>query len=127
MHHGSISIRSKLGEGSCFSIRLQKGKEHFDETVEFILSDYVVSDTSPAYTGNQFSSLTGNEEENLNSEKETILIVEDNQELRFFIRTIFAQYFNVIEAENGNIGLEKSKLYMPDIIISDVMMPERMV
>ena len=125
MHHGSISIRSKLGEGSCFSIRLQKGKEHFDETVEFILSDYVVSDTSPAYTGNQFSSLTGNEEENLNSEKETILIVEDNQELRFFIRTIFAQYFNVIEAENGNIGLEKSKLYMPDIIISDVMMPEK--
>ena len=76
MHHGSISIRSKLGEGSCFSIRLQKGKEHFDETVEFILSDYVVSDTSPAYTGNQFSSLTGNEEENLNSEKETILIVD---------------------------------------------------
>lgn len=125
MHHGSISIRSKLGEGSCFSIRLQKGKEHFDETVEFILSDYVVSDTSPAYTGNQFSSLTGNEEENLNSEKETILIVEDNQELRFFIRTIFAQYFNVIEAENGNTGLEKSKLYMPDIIISDVMMPEK--
>ena len=125
MHHGSISIRSKLGEGSCFSIRLQKGKEHFDETVEFILSDYVVSDTSPAYTGNQFSSLTGNEEENLNSEKETILIVEDNQELRFFIRTIFAQYFNVIEAENGNIGLEKSKSYMPDIIISDVMMPEK--
>ena len=85
----------------------------------------MVSDTSPAYTGNQFSSLTGNEEENLNSEKETILIVEDNQELRFFIRTIFAQYFNVIEAENGNIGLEKSKLYMPDIIISDVMMPEK--
>lgn len=125
MHHGSISIRSKLGEGSCFSIRLQKGKEHFDETVEFILSDYVVSDTSPVCTGNQFSSLTGNEEENLNSEKETILIVEDNQELRFFIRTIFAQYFNVIEAENGNTGLEKSKLYMPDIIISDVMMPEK--
>ena len=31
----------------------QKGKEHFDETVEFILSDYVVSDTSPAYTGNR--------------------------------------------------------------------------
>ena len=125
MHHGSISIRSTPGEGSCFSVRLQKGKEHFDETAEFILSDYVVSDTSPAYAGNQFSSLTGNEEENLNNEKETILIVEDNQELRFFIRTIFAQYFNVIEAENGNIGLEKSKLYMPDIIISDVMMPEK--
>ena len=65
----------------------------------------------------QISSLVESEKENLDSEKETILIVEDNQELRFFIKTIFIQFFNVIEAENGNIGLEKSKKYMPDIII----------
>lgn len=125
MHHGTISIRSKLGEGSCFTVRLPKGKEHFDQTVEFILSDYVIDDTATEHVGSQLSSFTGNEEENLNRERETILIVEDNRELRFFIRTIFAQYFNVIEAENGNSGLDKSKKYMPDIIISDVMMPEK--
>lgn len=50
--------------------------------------------------------------------------MEDNQELRFFLKTIFVQYFNVIEAENGKVGLEKSKTYQPDIIVSDVMMPE---
>ena len=102
-----------------------KGKEHFDETVEFILTDYIVTDTPSEYMNTQISSLLESEKENLDSEKETILIVEDNQELRFFIKTIFIQFFNVIEAENGNIGLEKSKKYMPDIIISDVMMPQK--
>ena len=71
------------------------------------------------------TSLAESEGEKLNNEKETILIVEDNQELRFFIKTIFIQHFNVIEAENGIIGLEKSKKYLPDIIICDVMMPEK--
>lgn len=125
MHHGKIDIYSKLGEGSRFTINLLKGKEHFDETVEFILTDYIVTDTPSEYMNTQISSLLESEKENLDSEKETILIVEDNQELRFFIKTIFIQFFNVIEAENGNIGLEKSKKYMPDIIISDVMMPQK--
>lgn len=125
MHHGKIDIHSKPGEGSCFSVKLQKGKEHFDETVEFILSDYVVADINSEYLTMQLSTLVKSEKEDLDNEKNTILIVEDNQELRFFIKTIFIQHFNVIEAENGNIGFEKSKKYIPDIIVSDVMMPEK--
>lgn len=125
MHHGKIDIQSKPGEGSRFTVRLLKGKEHFDESAEFILTDYVVSDTHPRYMDNPLSTLARSEEESLNAEKESILIVEDNPELRFFIKTIFNPYFNVIEAENGTVGLEKSKTYVPDIIISDVMMPEK--
>jgi len=125
MHHGTISISSKLGEGSCFTVKLPKGKEHFDETVEFILSDYVITDTAPAPAGSHLTALAGSEEESLDNAKETILIVEDNRELRFFIRSIFAPHFNVIEAGNGNEGLEKGKKFVPDIIISDVMMPEK--
>lgn len=125
MHHGKIDIYSKPGEGSRFTINLPEGKEHFDEAVEFILSDHIVTDIPSGYMNTQISSLVESEKESLDSEKETILIVEDNQELRFFIKTIFIQFFNIIEAENGNIGLEKSKKYIPDIIISDVMMPEK--
>lgn len=124
LHHGSINIHSKSGEGSRFIIKLQKGKEHFDETTEFILSDDVVTDICQIFPNVQLTSLSENEKEEINKEKESILIVEDNQELRFFLKTIFAQYFNVIEAENGKIGLEKSKEYQPDVIVSDVMMPE---
>lgn len=124
MHRGSISLHSRTGEGSHFIVRLPKGKEHFDETTEFILSDHVVTDVGPALPATQLASLTENGNEEMDKEKESILIVEDNNELRFFLKTIFAQYFNVIEAENGKAGLEKSKEYQPDIIVSDVMMPE---
>lgn len=124
MHHGTISLQSKSGEGSRFTIQLQKGKEHFDETTEFILSDPIVTDISQVFQTSQLAALTESGQEAADKEKETILIVEDNRELRFFLRTIFAQYFNVIEAENGRIGLEKSKTYQPDILVSDVMMPE---
>lgn len=124
MHHGNISLHSRPGEGSRFTIKLPKGKEHFDETTEFILSDDVITDISQVCQPSQLISLTENEKEDIDKEKESLLIVEDNQELRFFLKTIFNQYFNVIEAENGKTGLEKSKSHQPDIIVSDVMMPE---
>ena len=58
------------------------------------------------------TSLAESEGEKLNNEKETIPNCREIiQELRFFIKTIFIQHFNVIEAENGIIGLEKSKKY----------------
>ncbi len=85
MHRGKIDIFSRPGEGSRFTVELPKGKEHFDETVEFILSDHVVTDTHSGYTNAQISSLVENEAENPDSEKETILIVEDNREMRFFM------------------------------------------
>lgn len=124
MHHGAINFQSRSGEGSRFTIKLQKGKEHFDESTEFILSDQMMTEINEARQTPQLTTFIGNEEEYTDKEKETILIVEDNQELRFFLKTIFIQHFNIIEAENGKTGLEKSKDYQPDIIVSDVMMPE---
>lgn len=125
MHHGNIDICSKSGEGSRFTIHLLKGKEHYDATTEFILSDQIITNINESYTSVPLSTVR-NEIINTQSQKnETLLIVEDNHELRFFLRTIFSPYFNIIEAENGVIGSEKSKQFVPDIIISDVMMPEK--
>lgn len=53
------------------------------------------------------------------------MLVEDNTELRTFLRSIFASEFRVVEAANGAEGLEKALSLVPDIIISDVMMPEK--
>ncbi len=57
-------------------------------------------------------------------EQQIMLITEDNKEVRAFIASLFNNNFKIIEAENGKQGFDKTLKYMPDIIISDIMMPE---
>ncbi len=59
-----------------------------------------------------------------NGEQQVMLIAEDNKEVRAFIHSLFVKNYKIIEAENGKDGFEKTLKYMPDIIISDIMMPE---
>ena len=56
--------------------------------------------------------------------KSSILVVDDNQELLFFLHTILSEEFRVITASNGKEGLEKAIKYLPNMIVSDVVMPE---
>ena len=65
------------------------------------------------------------EEAEESSSKELMLLVEDNQELRSFLRSIFTSTYRVVEASDGMEGWSKALKYLPDIIISDVMMPEK--
>jgi len=130
MHKARIQVESKLGEGSCFTIHFLKGKDHYDENVEFILSDSSNFELNEILHSAdiQYNEQSKNSEvtdENEDSMKETMLLVEDNAELRFFLRSIFSSSFQVIEAANGQEGLEKALKYVPDMIISDVMMPEK--
>ena len=100
---------------------MPNGKEHFDAETEFILSDSVVDHTdTPVHPDRVFSPLTDTPDK----DKDTLLIVEDNAELRYFLHYLFSPHFNILEAENGRIGWEKGREFLPDIIISDVMMPE---
>ena len=64
-----------------------------------------------------------NEEAEIDINKDIMLIVEDNPELRQFLRYIFSADYHIIEGANGEEGKEKALKYVPDIIISDVMMP----
>ena len=123
MHKGQITIDSKPGEGSNFTVILPKGKEHFDENTEFILSDYI-SDQGSAKPYSESLNLQVDDETDMDANRESLLLVEDNAELRFFLKTIFIKHFNIIEADNGKEGLQKARELSPDIIISDVMMPE---
>jgi signal transduction histidine kinase/ligand-binding sensor domain-containing protein/DNA-binding response OmpR family regulator len=129
MHKAGISVESKLGEGSSFTVVFRKGKEHYDESVEYILEDSskvtmfekVVDEHNPSVTeevpvGNAAGS---------NHPRQVMLLVEDNRELRHFLRSIFSLKFKVIEAADGMEGWSKALQFLPDIIISDVMMPEK--
>jgi CheY-like chemotaxis protein len=53
-----------------------------------------------------------------------VLIVEDNADMRLYVRKILSTHYQIVEAENGREGLDKAKETLPDLIISDLMMPE---
>ena len=124
LHQATIRVDSKVGEGSCFTVEFLKGKDHYTEDVELIVSDSL--DATDAGT---FSMMELNEktEEGMREvgERKTLLLVEDNLELRFFLRSVFVSQFDVIEAADGIEGLEKAKKFVPDMIVSDIMMPEK--
>lgn len=126
MHQAVISVDSVLGEGSTFAVTFMKGKEHFDETTEFLVDDYTLPKEAitPYYKDNAAETIQPDEAKD-NPANEVMLLVEDNDELRSFLRTIFASSFRIVEAKNGIEGAEKAVSLVPDIIISDVMMPDK--
>lgn len=116
--HGTVRVDSKLGEGSSFFVRLPGSRDTFDAdaNAEFILADGEDSGSETVVPDNFIE-----EEE----DKETrILIIEDNEELRHFICGVLAREYVVFEAGNGRQGLEMTLSELPDIVISDIMMPE---
>ena len=131
MHKATITVDSKLGEGSCFKVDFLKGKEHYDESVEFLQDDATVGMGVIEQVTDIFSEIPdSSEEENIEEESEesmdakgTMLLVEDNSELRLFLRSIFASEYRIVEAVDGMQGWSKALKFLPDIIISDVMMP----
>ena len=132
MHKALITVDSKLGEGSCFKIDFMKGKEQYDESVEFMQDDITVGleayhrQTADTEDAQSSQPETGSQEKGGgDASKDLMLLVEDNSELRIFLRSIFASEYRIVEAANGMEGLNKALKFLPDIIISDVMMPEK--
>jgi signal transduction histidine kinase/DNA-binding response OmpR family regulator len=119
LHHGKISVASEQGTGTVFTIQLPMGKDHLNESE--IVAEYIeMIDFSEV-------SIKKRLDEQKSFEKQVsgtrILVVEDNQEMRDYIRQSLAGHFHIDEADNGETALQFTLKKMPDIIISDIMMP----
>lgn len=126
LHKGSIDVTNKPSGGVIFKVTLPLGREHLLDTE--IIPDFKISDDIEQYAA-QLEPAETIENEDIddlivNDEKQTILLVEDHKVLRKFMKNLLKKDYNIIEAENGRIAFEKAQKYVPNLIISDVIMPE---
>ncbi|MBI9063628.1 MAG: response regulator [Marinilabiliaceae bacterium] len=120
-HKGQVIVNSGEGEGTSFTIRLKKGNKHYDEDELTPDETTLISEKTPfIYLENNQADETPAE---LPENAPTVLIVEDNTEARHMLRDIFSSTYKIVEAEDGNVGLKTALEQQPDLILSDVMMP----
>ncbi|HTK21748.1 MAG TPA: ATP-binding protein [Mucilaginibacter sp.] len=138
MHHGEISVESKEGAGSTFTVRIPVGKEHLPhsqvieiaETVTISsLKDVFIEEASSLLStdaksnGQGHHANTATYADAILDHSVHILVVDDNADMRAYLQRIIEPYFFVTMASNGKEALERIQESIPTLIVSDFMMP----
>lgn len=114
LHEGMLHVESTLGEGTSFTFRLLTENTYPNA---FHKENTLHADEKEAQEYEEKA------EEN-NENHPVMLVVEDNEDIREYVRTSFLEKYKVLTAVNGKEGLELAKKNIPDIIVSDIMMPQ---
>jgi DNA-binding response OmpR family regulator len=126
-HMGDISYRSEVGRGTTFTLHLHKGKDHFGQGMVFnegaaspvklqeLRQDHVLEESFGA-------DKELNPVQEMVSEKKSMLIVDDDEQIRNYLAKLFKETYTIHLAETGEDGLKQTQKYLPDLVISDVNM-----
>ena len=119
---GEIGVTSEVGKGTTFEIKLRKGTEHISK------NDSLITSSMGFMLQKRADSIEVEVDEvvpsHLPPNAKKVLYVEDNPDFRSYITSLLGRQYHVVTAKNGNEGLEKLASFSPDIVVSDIMMPE---
>ncbi|MGB9121343.1 MAG: ATP-binding protein, partial [Candidatus Angelobacter sp.] len=143
MHGGQITVQSKVGQGTTFTVTLPYGSQHLPrERVRPEAEQIVPGTARKAFVQEALSWLPGHAVDDtesredleaadalsapllITSSKPRVLLADDNRDMREYVRRLLSSRFEVTTAENGRQALEKANQQLPALVLSDVMMPE---
>ena len=132
LHHGNISATSTQEEGTTFSITLPDTQEGYDPDADndnnkdnstkaeqgYVDDSYAPANVEAAEKAERITNA-----EDFDADRPLVLIIDDNNGMRAYLRSILQDHYNVSEAVNGQQGLERARREVPKLVVCDVMMP----
>lgn len=128
MHRGSVHAESAEGKGTTFVIELPDSQPGYDPAKDapaatqaekgLVDDNYIATDTTAQEATERITNA-----EDFDAERPLVLIIDDNNGMRAYLRSILQEKYNVSEATNGEQGLEKARREVPKLVVCDVMMP----
>lgn len=132
LHHGSISATSSQEEGTTFSITLPDTQEGYDPDADNDDSKDNSTKAEQGYVDDSYAPVNVEaaekaeritNAEDFDADRPLVLIIDDNNGMRAYLRSILQDHYNVSEAVNGQQGLERARREVPKLVVCDVMMP----
>nr|WP_315203299.1 two-component regulator propeller domain-containing protein [uncultured Flavobacterium sp.] len=129
-HKGSVSCISEIGKGSTFRLTFLKGQDHFEDLqinivapkLSPLVEELMTDDIEEIIEVSAHASSEYELHKVMLTDKRTLLIIDDNTDIRNYLIRLFSDTHIIYSADNGEEGLKLTKKYMPDLVISDIAM-----